>query len=201
MFLQNYYTLKEAFGSSSVLGYNGSTQIQLIQYNGNVTKENYACGGYDAFYYGAPRGTSSLTTAPPSIEATYITVRNANSSSYSYELTMPYFAIVFGSSDTAVSLTDYTIGELITGIKSLGVVVGGSAKQKVFTYAYQNTNSTDITIKEVCIFGGLGGVSYYNAPADSPTCATYREVFSTPLVVPAGGTFEYVITVEQNGNN
>lgn len=206
MFLQNYYTLKDAVKSRAILGRFPSVSLSLKQYNGNTTTDSWVLGAYDAFYHGIVSNTYfsytvKLTPTIPTSTSGYSEMLPTGSTSTSYLIFAPYFRIVFGSGTTPPSLSDYTIESVISNISFLGSYVGGSDTQKTFTYSYQNNNGSEITINEVCIFGGVGGIGSYQNVVYSPTCATYREVFSTPLVVPAGGTFDYVITVVQNGNN
>lgn len=98
--------------------------------------------------------------------------------------------IVFGDGDTPVSVDDFSIsGNAITNIsvsskEGASTDVGGN-----ILYTFINRGD-DATIKEVCIFGcfSTGQTSSYKV-------ALWREVLDTPLIVPAGSTFTYTISV------
>lgn len=208
MFLQNYYTLLEISRSKSIVGYQKPTSVSLIQYDGNTISYSYNIGGYNAYYYGIIYGTNlnfstvdALKTTPPTAYSGTTTNQAQTSIQSSYNIILPYFSIVFGTGTTPPSLTDYTVENLISNIMFTGSYVGGDGNTKTFTYSYINNNDEEITINEVVIFGGIGGIGGYTYSGSYPTCATYREVLSTPITVAAGGTFDYVITVSYDGNS
>lgn len=209
MFLQNYHILKEISKSRPIVGYNPSTSVTITNYEGNTVTEEYNIGGYDTYYYGAiyPLETRSVYdgvyTYPPNSSTPVNVAAPPCASHYAgaYSLDVPTFHIVFGSGTTPPSLTDYNIESLISNITFTESNVAVNGNKKFFIYTFRNANNTDITISEVCIFGGIGAIGGYKYNGSYPKCATYRETFSSPLTVPAGASFDYIITIEQNGDD
>lgn len=105
--------------------------------------------------------------------------------------------ILFGTGDTPPTLDDYKLaGNIVTGITaqvSTSYEIedegnGVSAVVGLITYLITNNNSTEITIKELCVLG------YCDTGSNSQTGACFdRTVLDTPLTIQPGsiGQLQY----------
>ena len=104
--------------------------------------------------------------------------------------------VILGDGDTAPTPGDYKLaGEIVTGFtysKTLKRVVSDTAVTAKAIYTITNTNSTEITIKEIGLIG-----SATSAPSNGAAKILLdRTVLDTPVTIPAGGIgqVEYTIT-------
>lgn len=175
MLLNNYIKLKT---QNSLTPKGSGVFINDLGYtyrgsNGNTFTLNYGnFGGADPIL--TPAAVGNISTVIPS----------TSTSNYNQ------LHIVFGNGNTPVTPDDYTIaGTRITNISPSAVVGGITDIGTTVSYIFTNNNATNVTISEVCIFGGFA----FNTT--NIKFAIWREVFDEPLTVPAGVSFMYTIEI------
>lgn len=179
MLLNNYYQLRTQGG----LTYSGGGFLTNLKLNVSLsdgstyTLAYQDCNGQDRLI--APSNTSYIKTLIPST--------SGSNGGYKY--------IVFGDGDVPVEMDNYSISGspiqniIASSVEGIRTVTGSKI---MYTFKYTGTNTA--TIKEVCIFDNFTD-SLSNT---SRKFALWREVFQTPLQVPAGSIFTYNFEVAFN---
>lgn len=107
--------------------------------------------------------------------------------------------VCFGNGSVPPSAEDYKLsGDIITGLTFSTSVVATPEDDGVTltaTYTVTNSNSQEITISEVAMFGTTYSSNGY---ADSNFIMLDRTVLDDPVTIPAGGFGQVVYTVKMN---
>lgn len=179
MFLDNYYQLRTQAG----LTYTGGGFVTNLNLQVNLpdgapyTLAYQDCNGRDGLI--SPSNSSYVKTSIPSASG-------ANGGNK---------FIVFGDGNAPVETDNYSISGSpiqnirISSVEGIRTVTGSKI---MYTFKYEGTNTA--TIKEVCIFDNFTS-SLSNT---SRKVALWREVFQTPLQVPAGSIFTYNFEIAFN---
>ena len=125
-----------------------------------------------------------IIEAPPYCNGVKI---NPISNLYDYR---PYQWFCFDSSNEPAKIEDFKAIEPIENISFISQtsgIVGNNAK---YYFTFKNNNAAEITINSIEIFGSASANS-----RTAPTFLLYREVFDSPLVVPAQGVFLYTMEI------
>lgn len=171
MILRNYYNLMKQLVKSAATGSLNPNIYETVQLsNGSVINIEYAM---------VSRGKFPLCTSIASFTSSNIFTTLPGTSARSWST----ITIVFGNNDTPPNIDDYTTNA-ISGITFNSYTINGSEVELIF----QNTLSSDITIRDYVLFGSACGDS------TSKLCALVREVFDEPIIVPSKGYFTFTLT-------
>ena len=179
MLLDNYYQLRTQAGlTKSGGGFLTDLNLQVNLSDGTSYALNYQeCNGPDRLIKSDDKSYVK-TLIPPATDTT-------GGNKY----------IVFGDGNNPVETDNYSISGSpianisISSVEGIRTVTGFKI---MYTFKYTGTNTA--TIKEVCIFDNF--TSYLSN--NSRKVALWREVFQTPLQVPAGSIFTYNFEVAFN---
>lgn len=189
MLTTNYYNLKSnnqlmarTYSNSS-----GGTNYATLFTNVPFKQIHYPDGsfntGYVVYSYGHGDvlfdGTVSHTTYAPAGEKV----------KYS-------FAIGFDGSNTPASIDDYKLIEPILNCTIIATTFTKIDNKYVREFTIQNNNNTEITINGVGLFGHFGFDRVNQSSGDKISLPLlYREVFASPITVPAGSSFIYRLEI------
>lgn len=171
MLLDNYYLLRTQAGlTNSGGGFVTSLNYQVNLSNGSsYTLSSNDCNGPDNLI--RPTVTSNIRTDIPPY--------SSGKGNYKF--------IVFGDGDVPVETDNYSIsGSPIANISISSVEGMVTVKGYKIMYTFKYTGTNTATIKEVCIFDNFSTIT-----SNIIKVALWREVFNTPLQVPAGSIFTY----------
>ena len=178
MFLDNYNKIRKQAGLTATDGTfitNLNTQITTTNGTAYTITHNECCG-------------ADRLIRVPTPSTIYTTIPSATSG-----VNYAYHYVVFGDGDTPVSTSDYSIsGSRIADINISSVTGVATPTGYKIMYNFTYTGSSPTTIKEVCIYDNFGAYAYSN----SRKVALWREVFDTPLELPAGSSFTYNFEVD-----
>ena len=178
MILDNYYQIRTQAGLTSVNGAiltNLGLSVNLAS-GSSFTLTNYECNGADRLV--RPTAKDYIRTRIPSGSAI------SNLDRY----------MVFGDGNEPVATDDYSIsGSAIENISILSLDGIRTITGYKLMYSFKYTGTTTAVIRELCIFDNFGVSSQSGRKV-----ALWREVFDTPLQVPAGSIFTYNLEVEYN---
>lgn len=155
----------------------------LIDYLGRMVNNNSKAV---IFGGGTCSSFSYITSSSLSYSAGYITI---NSSSSNNQTSLSFAAIILGTDDTPVKSSDCYMnpyypcrtGNINTGTKNKLVVTG----------TYTNTSKESKTFKEIALL-------FSGSSSSSPTLMLTRSVFDEPVVIPAGESKSFTITLDMN---
>lgn len=192
MFLQNYYNLMHDIYMRTPLKSGASSSAIITLSNG----ESY----YYSIGYGASSGVPYFMVNPILLNYGKITTESAEN-----QLTLPSdnivssttssyatnLYLVFGSGTTPVTIDDYNIESPILNLEFSKISNTCTEDSFTITITGHNLNDEEITVSEMCFFGCIG-------PDESKyrLSALYREVFDSPITVPADGYFKFSYTIQ-----
>ena len=192
MLTTNYYNLKSnnqlmsrAYSNSSGSGNNITTLFKDVPFKQLHYPDGTFNTGYVAYSYGYGDvlfdGTPSSTIyAPVGEKVTYS------------------FAIGFDGSNTPASIDDYKLIEPILNCKIISTVFTKIDNKYVREFTIQNNNNTEITINGVGLFGHFGyDRAKYSSGDKISLPLLYREVFASPITIPAGSSFIYRLEITE----
>jgi hypothetical protein len=110
--------------------------------------------------------------------------------------TQSSIGLVLGDGDTAPSLNDYKVSGNVLSSISASVTPNqemddtGATLTALITVT--NTGESEITIREICLFGR---VYYSSSTSGYCTCCLDRTVLDTPVTIPAGGVGQVEYTI------
>lgn len=138
--------------------------------NGNFSTGNtfYQYGGGDVLFGAMPKNVVYSTNG---------NVKNSD------------MAIGFDGSNTPASIDDYKLIEPIDNCSIITVTYSSRDNTIIRDFTIKNNNNNEIIINGVGLFGVF---TYYTSSSysiDLPLL--YREVFASPITVPAGASFIY----------
>lgn len=176
MLTTNYYNMKFNNRLYTSDHYSNSTFVtnvieenkQFRYSNGDFSTgtSNLHYGGGDVLFGAMPRNVYYST--------------NGNS-------TTNNMAIGFDGSNTPASIDDYALIEPIQNCSIVTVTYSRSNNTIIRDFTIKNNNSSEIIINGVGLFGCF---SYYTGSIKN-LALLYREVFASPITVPAGASFIY----------
>ena len=184
MLTTNYYNIKynnrlHTSAHSKGSGYPDISRIfdDLKQYrsaDGNFsTGGAMSYGGGDILFGVIPK-TPTYNTSPTSVHEN--------------------FCIGFDGSNTPASIDDYKLIEPILNCEIIAVTYNKIDNTIIRDFTIKNNNGNEIIINGVGLFGLFsldytGGGYYFNLPL------LYREVFASPITVPANSSFIYRLEI------
>lgn len=179
MLLDNYYQLR--------------TQAELTNFGGGFLTNlnlqvNLSDGSSYTLTYNECNGPDKLIKPASKDQVkTYIPPTSAVNNPNKY--------IVFGDGAVPVETDNFSIsGSPIENISSSSVEGIRTVTGTKFMYTFKYTGTNTATIKEVCIFDNFCN----SLSGTTRKVALWREVFQTPLQVPAGSIFTYNFEVAFN---
>ena len=129
--------------------------------------------------------------APISLIITSQLVENGSSASA---------GVAFGSSDTEPTENDFTLGSIILGLSaststpSVETIFDSVNNKYIarYTYTLNNNTGSDVTIKEVGLYGKLSTANTQNGSASTSNSSKYsflidRTILDTPVTIVSGG--------------
>lgn len=190
MLTTNYYNLKSnnqlisrAYTNSSGYPNNITILFKDVPFKHLHYSDGSANTGYIAYSYGYGDvlfdGTPANTTYASSGEK----VKHC-------------FAIGFDGSNTPASIDDYKLIDPILNCNVIATTFTKIDNKYVREFTIKNNNSTEITINGVGLFGCFGpDRSSYSSAEKVSLPLLYREVFTSPITVPAGSSFIYRLEI------
>lgn len=176
MLTTNYYNMKFNNRLYTSSHYSSNTYVENVI--GELKQFRYANGDFSTGesykHYG---GGDVLFGAMPK-EVEY----NINGNSTSKNM-----VIGFDGSNTPASIDDYKLIEPIQNCSIITVTYSGSGNTIIRDFTIKNNNNSEIIINGVGLFGCF---SYYTGTMKN-LALLYREVFASPITVPAGASFIY----------
>lgn len=192
MFLQNYYNLMHDIYMRTSLKSGASASTIITLSNGDSF--NYSVG------YSSSSGVPYFMVNPIFLNYGTITTKSAQN-----QLTIPSdnivspttstsannLYLVFGSGTTPVTINDYNIESPILNLEFTDIRNTCTEDSFTITITGHNLNDEEITVSEMCFFGCIG-----TNDGGRIISALYREVFDSPITVPADGYFKFSYTVQ-----
>lgn len=175
MLTTNYYNMKfnnrlytsDHYSSNYVTEViSGLKQFRYPNGEFSVGNSNFHYGGGDVLFGAMPK------------EVIY----NANGN-----VTSKNMAIGFDGSNTPASIDDYALIEPINNCSVVTVTYSRRDNTIIRDFTIKNNNNTEIIINGVGLFGTF---TYYTGTTKK-LVLLYREVFASPITVPAGASFIY----------
>lgn len=192
MFLQNYYNLMQRIYMRFALktGQSTNTTITLPNgdsYNYSVTYSS-SSGVPDFIVNPILINYGKITTVSAENQLTVLSNNNVSSTTNSYANNL---FLVFGSGTTPVTINDYNLEKPISNLEFIDISNTYTEDSFTITITGHNLNAEEITVSEMCFFGCITVKGYTNRVS-----ALYREVFDSPITVPADGYFKFSYTVQ-----
>lgn len=194
MFLKNYYNLMQNIFLKGALKSTLSANTTLILSNG------------EPYNYSISYSPSSSQSAAPMLnpflinygQFSYSITENSlilipsNKIASTAKLYPSSLAILFGSGTTPVAIDDYNLEQPISNIEYTAIDNNYTENSFTITITAHNLNSSEISVSEVCFFGNMAPAGFYSQIVS----ALYREVFDSPITVPADGYFKFSYTIQ-----
>ena len=190
MLTTNYYNFKSnnqlvsrAYTHSS--GY--PSKVTTLFTNDSFKEFHYPDGSYNTGYIVYSYGYGDVLFDGSPVNTTYAP---------SGERVAHCFAIGFDGSNTPASINDYKLIEPILNCKIITTTFAKIDNKYVREFTIQNNNNTEITINGVGLFGSFGADrSTYSSAEKVSLPLLYREVFASPITVPASSSFIYRLEI------
>ena len=108
-----------------------------------------------------------------------------------------YWGVVFGTGNTPPTVNDYKISgtefTAFTASASVSNQFTTNGLETTATFMLTNTGTSDVTIKEVALYGGS-----YRSSTNYTKFLIDRTLLDSPVTIPAGGVGQVIYTICMN---